>query len=975
MKPIRTALLLLLSIICLYACEEPNNENIPNTDKTEDIEDKPIHDEVVENIKLQENVISYGPEVNNYFYIIDNTTLRISSDASESVVPKVGEIIYYHSGDSSAAMFIGTVVSVTPDEEGWLIKTEIPSVEQIFESLSLNMSMDSSNTQAFIDLDSEDNITSCSVVANSVWDNIVTIYDETESEDDDAKSESKANISTPHIPVNITLELKMKKSDYCDGTIFIGLSGYVYMPTFPEFVMDVHMRIGVNAALHVEAKDKKEFPLLQLKKGITLYTNKLLSIRIVPSLNFYVNGTTSLESVINYELINSDINFTYSNNDFQNSSVDRKRDNYFRVKSVKSEGSFGFNLEGKLYAFLFSESFFSVGADIAAGLGIEGEKNIGIQFPGLVNFNYKINGVPYVEMTPFFAINNGGGLVYKRGPKLKKQVVFPIPLIPSIYDLNYAFKDDYKVSVEGSIEGRRNSFVETTEEGIALFRRGKEKPEEHKQIDGSRSSIGNLQFSLPSDELYEIAPYVETTYDGYIYGERILLTATSLREQLIELYKSTDGDNWTNNDNWCSDKPIDEWYGVVRSHDEDGEWEDGYYIFLDNNNLKGTAVLHSPYITEVSMIYNQLTGIDFYGCTSLRSVNCCGNKLKKVDFSECSSLNDVNFNTAWQNEIVDLTDLNMSGCSSLESLWVTDTALSNLNLDGCTSLKSLQVNKNDLSLLNLSDCTSLESVNVSDNNLTSLDLEVCDSLEILLCNNNNLTTLDLSNHTVFKILECCDNQITELNLSGCAFKELAWFDEEFDHGIFGNPIEKIDLSDCKSLTSCNISNVATLTDLNLSGCASLSELFCSDNKLTSLDLSGCTSLVGIDCWNNNLTSLDLSGCTSLMSVDVINNKLTSLDLTSCSNLVRLRCSNNSIVSLNVTGCSSLRTVFCNNNKISREISGLFADLSYFMYDQRYTGYWWEVIIGPDGKVLGRKLHYTDNGVGWWYPGEPERGYH
>ena len=34
------------------------------------------------------------------------------------------------------------------------------------------------------------------------------------------------------------------------------------------------------------------------------------------------------------------------------------------------------------------------------------------------------------------------------------------------------------------------------------------------------------------------------------------------RAALIELYNAAGGDNWTNNTNWCSDKPVGEWYGV-----------------------------------------------------------------------------------------------------------------------------------------------------------------------------------------------------------------------------------------------------------------------------------------------------------------------------------------------------------------------------------------------------------------------------
>lgn len=39
------------------------------------------------------------------------------------------------------------------------------------------------------------------------------------------------------------------------------------------------------------------------------------------------------------------------------------------------------------------------------------------------------------------------------------------------------------------------------------------------------------------------------------------------REALIAIYNALDGDNWTNNENWCSDKPVSEWYGVFTNED------------------------------------------------------------------------------------------------------------------------------------------------------------------------------------------------------------------------------------------------------------------------------------------------------------------------------------------------------------------------------------------------------------------------
>lgn len=54
------------------------------------------------------------------------------------------------------------------------------------------------------------------------------------------------------------------------------------------------------------------------------------------------------------------------------------------------------------------------------------------------------------------------------------------------------------------------------------------------------------------------------------------------RQALIDLYNATDGDNWTKNTNWCSDKPLDEWHGV-------STMESGRVLMLrlDHNNLKG----------------------------------------------------------------------------------------------------------------------------------------------------------------------------------------------------------------------------------------------------------------------------------------------------------------------------------------------------------------------------------------------------
>lgn len=82
------------------------------------------------------------------------------------------------------------------------------------------------------------------------------------------------------------------------------------------------------------------------------------------------------------------------------------------------------------------------------------------------------------------------------------------------------------------------------------------------------------------------------------------------RNALVALYNATNGDNWTNNTNWCSDKPLNEWYGV--SADYQGYV---YYLNLSDNGLNGKIpdeigdLNHLRYLYLDSYYgYNNLTG-------------------------------------------------------------------------------------------------------------------------------------------------------------------------------------------------------------------------------------------------------------------------------------------------------------------------------------------------------------------------------
>ncbi len=58
------------------------------------------------------------------------------------------------------------------------------------------------------------------------------------------------------------------------------------------------------------------------------------------------------------------------------------------------------------------------------------------------------------------------------------------------------------------------------------------------------------------------------------------------RAALVAIYNATDGPNWTNNDNWATDAPLSDWYGVTM-HEVDSLTGRVMKLSLGGNRLKG----------------------------------------------------------------------------------------------------------------------------------------------------------------------------------------------------------------------------------------------------------------------------------------------------------------------------------------------------------------------------------------------------
>ena len=81
------------------------------------------------------------------------------------------------------------------------------------------------------------------------------------------------------------------------------------------------------------------------------------------------------------------------------------------------------------------------------------------------------------------------------------------------------------------------------------------------------------------------------------------------RRALVALYNATNGPDWTNDWNWLSDKPLDEWNGVTT--DDFGQVVEIHFGCSDGNNLSGNIPPELGNLSEISLLAlgcNDLTG-------------------------------------------------------------------------------------------------------------------------------------------------------------------------------------------------------------------------------------------------------------------------------------------------------------------------------------------------------------------------------
>lgn len=451
----------------------------------------------------------------------------------------------------------------------------------------------------------------------------------------------------------------------------------------------------------------------------------------------------------------------------------------------------------------------------------------------------------------------------------------------------------------------------------------------------------------------------------------------NLRQQLIQLYNSAGGENWTHKENWLTDEPIEHWEGVHRNK------EGKYSIELGDNNLTGTVTLSSSDIQRINVSGNNIEHLSLSGCTGLEYAEYGNNPLLALDLSDCSVVRGY-YSMGDENTYSKIKQLKMTDCKELTDVYIEMPMLESLDLSGCEKLRDIPSihgeTQNTLTSVNISGCKEISELSSLDNvplkylnisgcekitylrplsvgmprvieelyaadctgltgqvgiypTMRILDLENCTALESVAYNSANndeyqLTSLNVMGCTSLEFITVPRGvYLQEFNMVGC--KQLKKLDMYLDNcitdidlsectmleeaNIEGRQLQSLDVTDCSSLKYLSFSGVFTTIDL--SNNREL-EYLNTSQALTELDLTYNHELKELSCSYGNIKSLDLAGKRKLERVHCGGNQLEFLDVSGCYSLKDLQCSNGLLATLDVSDCGILETLQCDNNRLT-----------------------------------------------------------
>lgn len=883
----------------------------------------------------------------------DNTTLIYESGIAEEDVPEVGDIIFAKVSENFPDGFLGKVSSIKENGDGsYTVETGVAALSEAFDELYVNETV----TLEPIEQTRSRADGSISGFDIELTKEIGAVY---KTESSPFYASSKANFGS-RFAAYIFLD-KQKKVERINLTFVnsfsmegeIGMSG-----TFPSDEEKGVVKMGLGSI---------SFKSVPMAYGIIQITPV-----IAPALVARAKGTaenkigfeTKILNISGAEYTNGKWNPTPNRepNGSENKSPWKFENGVNSSLTFKGElfAGFAFALEGRLY----NRDDMKISVEPEAGINLEGQLEVNsdnsesleqilsdakLTTSVGINASFKADASLLVPGDLEAEIKLFNLKLWEREvpllPFMKKPEATVTPKEETETTPEQAYTADMTSELQGPtlmkdmevsyvLENEDTGEIEEVSDPIAYSGDMEGEIYEGEMPQDTTQTVEVKFDNLKEDATYKIYPVVTSpTLENIAEENKVELPERAItvsttdpnyeREILINLYNATDGDNWklSFETNWCSDKPLNEWYGI-----ETNDAGNVISIDLAHFGLTGIADLRGlTHLEKVNLEYNSLTALGISGLSNLKELDCANNQLTNLDVAELTNLEHLYCESNL------LTELNVSQLRNLTILICNKNNLKTLDLKNLTQLTSLSCSYNQLSNLDVTHLTKLINFSCNSNQLSNIDVSNLTQLINLSCGDNGLTTLDVSNCTKLQDLSCSIGNLTNLDVSKLTdLRTLS---------CTGNPIVSLDVSKCTQLRDLNCGANDELVNLNISGLTNLvklqlagsdtgvnggildvsasknlEELKCVSSGLTQINVSGLTHLKSLECWINNLSNLDVSGLSSLVTLDCnYNQSMSSLNLTGAINLETIDCSSCNIRELDITDLQKLKTLDCANN--------------------------------------------------------------
>ena len=370
---------------------------------------------------------------------------------------------------------------------------------------------------------------------------------------------------------------------------------------------------------------------------------------------------------------------------------------------------------------------------------------------------------------------------------------------------------------------------------------------------------------------------------------------------LEAFYLQTDGDNWSQNTNWLTDAPFEDWHGVSIYRNSEGNEVLGLTLYTTGLNgnieIRDCDFLGFLYLNDTNASVKRIT---VENCSSLTELSLLGKAaytldapqiaLQHAEVRNCPKLFNLNFSSTH------LEELTLEQLPALTSVSLRHTDIRNLSglnqvfgsitrlwAEYCPLLSDvdLTLGKN-LWIAYFDGCASLKSVNVSGlKSLSDLRIQHTAITQIDLSTNEGLQSLD------FEAAPLEELDVSKTMLTGISVRNNTRLKKVIATGA--QNLRSIGIEATLPLLEIEAMNVPNLQGISFGG----RNTFKTDYHIEDvrLNVSGCTALrhiqVGhMDGYNGvdygmwglyNLTHINADGCGELRELR-LNGAHTGLDL-------------------------------------------------------------------------------------------------